>query len=184
MANNVATLNIYMLVFMSLIATVLIFGASGLYRDRSLFWEVHRSAEPYIKSSFYLGLMSVIAAAVLAGSPGIEEVPWIRISAESINALGMGLFVAGAIGFIKQADDIRKSKKELIFQAAKAILYNDKEKVKLYLRQYFNDGSAIKYVAKELSQDEKSVRNMVKPEENPTLENLVGLFKACTRRER
>ena len=80
----------------------------------------------------------------------------------------------------KQDADFRQ---ELIVEAANAFLEGDLDTGKRLLRDYLNATEALPSVARELKQNEKSIRRMVGPRGNPTLRNLTNLLNACKRRE-
>jgi hypothetical protein len=72
----------------------------------------------------------------------------------------------------------------LIVEAANACLGGDLDTGKRLLRDYLNATGSMAAVARELRQDEKSIRRMVGPRGNPTLTNFINLLNSCTRRER
>jgi hypothetical protein len=80
----------------------------------------------------------------------------------------------------KQDPDFRQ---ELIVEATNAFLDGDLDTGKRLLRDYLNATEALPSIAGELNQDEKSIRRMVGPRGNPTLNNFVRLLNACKRRE-
>ena len=80
----------------------------------------------------------------------------------------------------KQDPDFRQ---ELIVEATNAFLDGDIDTGKRLLRDYLNATEALPSIAKELKQNEKSIRRMVGPQGNPTLKNFASLINACKRRE-
>ena len=80
----------------------------------------------------------------------------------------------------KQDPDFRQ---ELIVEATNAFLEGDLDTGKRLLRDYLNATEALPSIAKELKQNEKSIRRMVGPRGNPTLKNFASLLNACKRRE-
>ena len=74
-------------------------------------------------------------------------------------------------------------RQELIVEATNAFLDGDVDTGKNLLRNYLNATEALPSIAKELAQDEKSIRRMIDPKENPTLCNFVNLLGACKKRE-
>jgi hypothetical protein len=72
----------------------------------------------------------------------------------------------------------------LIVEATNAFLDGDLDTGKRLLRDYLNATGALAAVARELRQDEKSIRRMVGPRGNPTLTNFINLLNSCKRRER
>jgi DNA-binding phage protein len=80
----------------------------------------------------------------------------------------------------KEDPDFRQ---ELIVEATNAFLDGDIETGKRLPRDYLNATEALPSIARELKQNEKSIRRMVGPKGNPTLKNLTNLLNACKRRE-
>lgn len=80
----------------------------------------------------------------------------------------------------KKDPDFRQ---ELIVEATNAFLEGDLDTGKRLLRNYLNATEALPSIAKELKQNEKSIRRMVGPRGNPTLRNLANLLNVCKRRE-
>ena len=74
-------------------------------------------------------------------------------------------------------------RKALIIEATNAFLNGDIEIGKTLLRDYLNATEALPSIARELCQDEKSIRRMIGPKGNPTLKNFVSLLGACKKRE-
>ena len=74
-------------------------------------------------------------------------------------------------------------RQELIVEATNAFLDGDVDIGKNLLRNYLNATEALPSIAKELAQDEKSIRRMIGPKGNPTLHNFVNLIGACKKRE-
>ena len=74
-------------------------------------------------------------------------------------------------------------RQELIVEATNAFLDGDVDTGKNLLRNYLNATEALPSIAKELAQDEKSIRRMIGPKGNPTLRNFVNLLGACKKRE-
>jgi len=74
-------------------------------------------------------------------------------------------------------------RQELIVEATNAFLDGDVNTGKNLLRNYLNATEALPSIAKELAQDEKSIRRMIGPKGNPTLRNFVNLLGACKKRE-
>ncbi len=74
-------------------------------------------------------------------------------------------------------------RKELIIEATNCFLGGDINTGKNLLRDYLNATEALPSIARELSQDEKSIRRMIGPRGNPTLKNFLNLLGACKRRE-
>jgi hypothetical protein len=74
-------------------------------------------------------------------------------------------------------------RKELLIEATNAFLGGDIDTGKTLLRDYLNATESFRSIARELSQDEKSIRRMVGPRGNPTLNNFINLLGACKRRE-
>ena len=74
-------------------------------------------------------------------------------------------------------------RQELIVEATNTFLDGDVDTGKNLLRDYLNATEALPSIAKELAQDEKSIRRMIDPKENPTLRNFVNLLGACKKRE-
>jgi hypothetical protein len=72
----------------------------------------------------------------------------------------------------------------LIVEATNAFLDGDLDTGKRLLRDYLNATGTLAAVARELRQDEKSIRRMVGPRGNPTLINFINLLNSCKRRER
>ncbi|WP_419660874.1 hypothetical protein Dvar_12780 [Desulfosarcina variabilis str. Montpellier] len=81
---------------------------------------------------------------------------------------------------VKQDPEYRK---ELIIEATNAFLDDDVSKGKTMLRDYLNATEALPDIARELGLDEKSIRRMIGPRDNPTLNNFINLLGACKRRE-
>lgn len=81
---------------------------------------------------------------------------------------------------VKQDPEYRK---ELIIEATNAFLDGDISTSKKLLRDYFNATEALPSLARELAQDEKSIRRMIGPRGNPTLNNFINLLGACKKRE-
>lgn len=73
-------------------------------------------------------------------------------------------------------------RKELIIEATNAFLDGDLDTGKTLLRDYLNATEALPSIARELAQDEKSIRRMIGPKGNPTLKNFVNLLGACKKR--
>jgi hypothetical protein len=61
----------------------------------------------------------------------------------------------------------------LIIKATNAFLDGDLDTGKTLLRDYLNATEALPSIARELAQDEKSIRRMIGPKGNPTLKNFV-----------
>ena len=76
-----------------------------------------------------------------------------------------------------------KFRQELIVEATNAFLENDVDTGKRLLLDYLNATDTLPSIAKELKQNEKSIRRMVGPRGNPTLKNFTSLLNACMRRE-
>ena len=74
-------------------------------------------------------------------------------------------------------------RQELIVEATNAFLDGDVDTGKNLLRNYLNATEALPSIAKELAQDEKSIRRMIGPKGNPTLRNFVNLLGACKKHE-
>ena len=72
----------------------------------------------------------------------------------------------------------------LIVEATNAFLDGDLDTGKRLLRDYLNATGSLAAVARELRQDEKSIRRMVGPRGNPNLINFINLLNSCKRRER
>ena len=81
---------------------------------------------------------------------------------------------------VKQDPNFRQ---EMIVEATNAFLDGDIDIGKRLLRDYLNATDALPSIAKELKQNEKSIRRMVGPRGNPTLKNFANLLNACKRRE-
>jgi DNA-binding phage protein len=80
----------------------------------------------------------------------------------------------------KQDPDFRQ---ELLVEATNAFLEGDIDTGKRLLRDYLNATEAFPSIARELKQNEKSIRRMVGSRGNPTLRNFTNLLNACKRRE-
>ncbi|GAB6909754.1 hypothetical protein JCM12296A_56020 [Desulfosarcina cetonica] len=74
-------------------------------------------------------------------------------------------------------------RKELIIEATNAFLDGDISTGKVLLRDYINATEAMPSIARELDQNEKSIRRMLGPRGNPNLNNFINLLGACKRRE-
>jgi hypothetical protein len=74
-------------------------------------------------------------------------------------------------------------RKQLIIEATNCFLSGDIATGKTLLRDYLNATEALPDIAIELSKDEKSIRRMIGPKGNPTLENFINLLGACRNRE-
>jgi len=74
-------------------------------------------------------------------------------------------------------------RQSLIVEATNAFLDGDVDTGKQLLRDYLNATGALAAIARELRQDEKSIRRMVGPRGNPTLTNFINLLSSCKRRE-
>jgi hypothetical protein len=81
---------------------------------------------------------------------------------------------------VKQDPEYRKA---LIVEATNAFLDGDVNTGKTLLRDYLNATEALPSIARELAQDEKSIRRMIGPRGNPTLNNFINLLGACKKRE-
>jgi len=74
-------------------------------------------------------------------------------------------------------------RKALLIEAINAFLDGDIDTGKTLLRDYLNATDCLPSIARELDQNEKSIRRMIGPRGNPTLHNFIGLLGVCRRRE-
>lgn len=73
--------------------------------------------------------------------------------------------------------------KELIIEVTNAFSDGDIDTGKTLLRDYLNATESLPTNAQELFQYEKSIRRMIGPRGNLTLNNFINLLGACKRRE-
>ena len=72
---------------------------------------------------------------------------------------------------------------ELISEAAVAFLDGDVTMGKSLLRDYLNATESFTRIARSLQKDDKSLRRMLGPKGNPTLNNFIELLHACQNEE-
>lgn len=73
--------------------------------------------------------------------------------------------------------------KILLYNAVKLLIDGDVEKGKDALKTYIKATNTIGIIASELNCHVSSVRRMVGPKGNPTIQNMFGILKACQRHE-
>lgn len=72
---------------------------------------------------------------------------------------------------------------ELIREATTAFLDGDAIMGKSLLRDYLNATGTLPDIASKMNKDDKSLRRMLGPKGNPTLNNFVELLHACQEQE-
>lgn len=72
---------------------------------------------------------------------------------------------------------------ELISEATAAFLDGDVTTGKSLLRDYLNATESLPHIAHSLNKDDKSLRRMLGPKGNPTLNNFIELLHACQQQE-
>ena len=74
-------------------------------------------------------------------------------------------------------------REEIIIEATNALLEGDIDTGKSLIKDYLNATGSFSVVADQLHKDEKSIRRMLGSGGNPTLQNFVGILKACSASE-